>query len=187
MPRPFTGHKLTVCSQTAHLVEGPLRAFMSSKVLLNLQAPPRTLVRNWRQPQRSVCAGIGVGRRIRQRPLSGRTGHACAALELQQSDDVSTGCLQDAAVAPGAAVEVSHVSMAFGDRQVCLVTCCSESLSSYVLVVHFPPQDVHCTSMQCAGSAPSLPCRFSLTSLLRSLGAHSTCSLDQMDAGSPPY
>ncbi len=120
---------------------------MSSKVLLNCQAPSRTS--DWRQHQQGVCVGICVRRRIKQRPYRGRAEHVCAALELQQSKDVSIGYSHDASIAPGAAVEVSHVSMAFGDRQVCLVICCFVSLSSHVLVAPSAPPHGQYTSMRC--------------------------------------
>ena len=47
-----------------------------------------------------------------------RALRVCATTELQRSDFGSTFPLQGSSTQAGAAVEVSHVSMAFGDRQV---------------------------------------------------------------------
>lgn len=94
---------------------------MSSGLLLNTQylriKPPR----DWRNPQHRVRSGTWVALRRRQRPYNDRIKHICAATELQEFANVSTGSLQDREVAAGVAVEVSHVSMAFGDRQVLLL------------------------------------------------------------------
>ena len=94
---------------------------MRSGLLQSTRYPRLIFPRNRRKAQHGVCSGTWVATRNRQRPNNDRAKHVCAATELQQSADVSTGSLKDAKAAAGVAVEVSHVSMAFGDRQVLLL------------------------------------------------------------------
>ncbi len=89
--------------------------------LLHFQAPPLTSLRDWECPQRAHAIDQCIRPqkyRVGHRPSSNRAKHICAATEQQQSTDVSVSSLHRA---PGAAVEVSHVSKAFGDRKVPLL------------------------------------------------------------------
>ena len=110
---------------------------MSSRQLLNTKASSLTSLRSLREPQRCVSIGACGTPRKRQRRFDDRTRHICAAIDLQQSAKVSTDRLQNGQVASGAAVEVSHVSMAFGDRQVLLLPCFLFEYSSG-LQLHMP-------------------------------------------------
>ena len=66
------------------------------------------------------CLGTNTGRAFQR--LRARCPHralrVCATTELQKSDIGSRFSVQGSSTRAGAAVEVSHVSMAFGDRQV---------------------------------------------------------------------
>ena len=98
---------------------------MTTRLLLHFQASPLTSLRDWRDPQRAHAIDLCIrpqNYRVGQRPSSIRKKHICAATELQQSSDVSTSSLHRA---PGAAVEISHVSKAFGDRKVPFLIFCS--------------------------------------------------------------
>ena len=92
---------------------------MSSRLLLNTKILTLSSSRKLREPQRCVSIGTCGAPRNRQRRIDDRAKHIYAAIDLQQSTNVSTGRLQDG----GAAVEVSHVSMAFGDRRVKILLC----------------------------------------------------------------
>ena len=61
--------------------------------------------------------------RKRQKLAPFRAKRILATTELQQLGGESSTSLHDSRSAVGAAVEVSHVSMAFGDRQVLPLTC----------------------------------------------------------------
>lgn len=66
------------------------------------------------------CLGTNTGRALQRHRARcpHRALRVCATTELQKSDIGSSFSVQGSSTRAGAAVEVSHVSMAFGDRKV---------------------------------------------------------------------
>lgn len=115
-----------------------------------------------------------------------RALRVCATTELQRSDIGSKLPLQGSSTQAGAAVEVSHVSMAFGDRQVqskqeCFSQDCpctlAHSSCALVSTLSLRVRELHVYEeyLSTTCEAQSATCRCSLTYAWRSLGARSTC------------
>ena len=94
---------------------------MIVKQLLLVQYPCQPSLRCYKGP--SDCSGLrpcttDARHDKRQRLLQYRPGIARASTQLHYTSDKSQGQQDSAVAAPGIALEVSHVSKAFGDQQV---------------------------------------------------------------------
>ena len=90
----------------------------------------------------SECLGLGRCTvdvrhlRERQRLLYDCPGIARATPELTTTSNTEQAELNGAVAAPGVALEVSHVSMAFGNHQVRLHSCCASESHHMIIAAH---------------------------------------------------
>ena len=110
---------------------------MLVKQLLLVQHPGLPSLRSWQF--HSKCLGlrpctINARHNEQQKLLQICPGIAKASIELHTSSTEDQAGLNDAAAAPGVALEVSHVSKAFSDHQVRSHSC-SASGSQHMFTV----------------------------------------------------
>ena len=96
-----------------------------------VQYPCLPCLRNWHF--HSDCLGlrpraIGLRHNERRRLLRNCPDSARASVELREFSSKDRAELNGALAAPGVALEVSHVSMAFGDKQVRSYSCSASEI-----------------------------------------------------------